>query len=127
MGTAYVPGMLGRSGWREEGLVDPAAILPIAERDRAGVPHATRSEILEEPFGMGRRCSAGDRAVGLFYRLHPEHRGWAPPGGSSPVTEIDGASQATLPDGRALVFLVGTDRDVVLEARAIDDSARPGG
>jgi hypothetical protein len=53
-GTAYVPGMLGRPGWRERGLVDPAAILPIKDRDRAGVPHSTKSQILAEPFGVGR-------------------------------------------------------------------------
>src|SRR5215213_491627 len=67
MGTSYVPGMLGRPGWREKGLIDPAAVLPIADRDRAGVPHSTRSEIVEEPFGMGRRWRADGRAVGLFY------------------------------------------------------------
>src|SRR5436309_305579 len=43
-GTPYVPGMLGRAGWRERGLTDPAAVLPIADRDRAGVPHTTKSE-----------------------------------------------------------------------------------
>ena len=43
MGTSYVPGMLGRPGWREQGLTDPAAVLPITDRDRAGVPHTTRS------------------------------------------------------------------------------------
>ena len=31
-GTAYVPGMLGRDGWRERGLTDPAAVLAIDER-----------------------------------------------------------------------------------------------
>ena len=31
-GTAYVPGMLGRPGWREQGLTDPAAVLPIKAR-----------------------------------------------------------------------------------------------
>ena len=78
MGTAYVPGMLGRPGWREEGLTDPAAVLPIAERDRAGVPHTTKSEVLEEPFGMGRRWTAGERSVGLYYQHYPEHRAWEP-------------------------------------------------
>src|SRR5690348_1962527 len=57
LGTPYVPGMLGRPGWREKGLTDPAAVLPINERDRAGVPRSTKSEIVEEPFGMGRRWS----------------------------------------------------------------------
>jgi hypothetical protein len=124
MGTSYVPGMLGRPGWRERGLTDPAAVLPIADRDRAGVPHTTKSEIVEEPFGMGRRWSAGGMAVGLFYQLYPEHQAWEPPGGRSPVAGVDGASQATLPDGRALVFLVEGDRRVVLETNGIDDSAR---
>src|SRR3954469_10643475 len=90
-GTAYVPGMLGRPGWREQGLTDPAAVLPIAERDRVGVPHTTRSEIVEEPFGMGRRWTAGERSVGLFYQLYPEHRSWAPPGGATPVGAVAGA------------------------------------
>lgn len=124
MGTSYVPGMLGRPGWRERGLTDPAAVLPIAERDRAGVPHTTRSEVLEEPYGMGRRWTSGDRAVGLYYQLYPEHLAWEPPGGASPVTGIEGASQTTLSDGRALVFLVEGDRHVVLETKGIDDSGR---
>ncbi len=124
MGTSYMPGMLGRPGWRERGLIDPAAVLPIAERERAGVPHSTRSEVLEEPFGMGRRWTAGERAVGLYYQLYPEHLVWQPPGGVSPVAGIDGASQATLSDGRALVFLGQDDRRVVVETKGIDDSAR---
>ena len=124
MGTSYVPGMLGRAGWRERGLTDPAAVLPIADRDRAGVPHTTKSEIVEEPFGMGRRWTAGGMAVGLFYQLYPEHEAWEPPGGRSPVGEIAGASQATLPDGRALVFVAEGDHRIVLETKGIDDSAR---
>ena len=124
MGTAYTPGMLGRAGWREQGLTDPAAILPIAERDRAGVPHTTRSEILEEPYGMGRRWTAGGSAVGLYYQLYPEHRAWEPQGGRSPIPGLSGAMQATLPDGRSLVFLGQGDVQVVLETKGIDDSAR---
>jgi hypothetical protein len=124
MGTSYVPGMLGRPGWREQGLTDPAALLPIAERDRVGVPHTTRSEIVEEPYGMGRRWTAGERSVGLFYQLYPEQRAWAPPGGASPVDAVAGASQASLSSGRALVFLVEGDRQVVLETDGLDDSAR---
>jgi len=123
-GTSYVPGMLGRPGWRERGLTDPAAVLPIAERDRAGVAHTTRSEVIEEPFGMGRRWKAGGRAVGLYYQLYPEHVAWQPPGGASPVTGLTGASQATLSDGRALAFLGEGDRRVVLETDGIDDAAR---
>lgn len=124
MGTSYVPGMLGRPGWREQGLTDPAAVLSIADRDRAGVPHSTKSEIVEEPFGMGRRWRAGERAVGLFYRLYPEHRSWEPPGGRTPVPGLDGAWQASLPNGSALVFLAGAGAEVVLETDGIDDSTR---
>lgn len=124
MGTPYVPGMLGRDGWREQGLTDPAAVLPIADRDRAGIPHSTRSTILEEPFGMGRRWVAGEAAVGLYYRLYPEQRAWEPPGGRTPVTGIAGAWQASLPDGRALMFLPGAGAEVVLETNGIDDSSR---
>ena len=124
MGTSYVPGMLGRPGWREQGLTDPAALLPIAERDRAGVPHTTRSEIVDEPFGMGRRWTAGDNSVGLYYQLYPEQVAWEPPGGRSPVGSIDGAAQVTLPDGRALIFLVHGDRRVVMETSGIDDVTR---
>ena len=65
MGTPYVEGMLGRPGWRERGLVDPAAVLPIDQRDQAGVPHSTKSEIVEEPYGMGRRWTSGLRSLGL--------------------------------------------------------------
>jgi hypothetical protein len=119
-GTPYREGMLGRPGWRERGLTDPAAVLPIADRDRAGVPHTTKSEIVEEPFGMGRRWTAGGSSVGLFYQLYPEHHGWEPPAGRVPIDGIPGAWQATLPDGRAVVFL----GDVVFESRGIDDAAR---
>ena len=124
MGTPYVPGMLGRKGWREQGLTDPAAVLPIADRDRAGVPHTTKSQVLEEPFGMGRRWAAGEAVVGLYYRLHADQQQWEPPGGRTPVPGLDGAWQASLPDGRALVFLAGAGAEVVLETEGIDDSAR---
>lgn len=125
MGTAYVPGMLGRAGWREQGLTDPAAVLPIEERDRAGVPHNTKSDIVDEPYGMGRRWTAGEKSVGLLYQLYPEQQAWEPPGGRSPVTGMAGASQATLPDGRSLVFLGGGGgTQVVFESRGIDDAAR---
>jgi hypothetical protein len=124
MGTAYQPGMLGRPGWREKGLTDPAAVLPIADRDRAGVPHTTKSEIVEEPFGMGRRWKAGGAAVGLFYRIYGEQAEWEPPGGRTPVEGINGGWQASLPDGRALVFLAGPRAEVVLETNGIDDSTR---
>ncbi len=124
MGTAYVPGMLGRPGWREKGLTDPAALLPIQERDRAGVPHSTKSQILEEPFGMGRRWTAGERSLALFYQLYPEHQSWQPPGGAAPSPVVSGASEATLPDGRALVFLSDGGKRVVLEASGVDETAR---
>ena len=121
-GTPYVPGMLGRAGWREQGLTDPAAVLPIAERDAAGVPHTTKSEIVEEPFGMGRRWSAGGRSVGLFYQLYPEQEAWEPPGGKAPYS-LPGASVASLPDGRSLVFLAAGPNRVVLEASGLDGAA----
>jgi len=124
MGTSYVAGMLGRPGWRERDLTDPAALLPIAERDRVGVPHTTRSEIVEEPFGMGRRWSVDGRAVGLFYRLYPDHVAWEPAGGWSAAALIPGGEEATLDDGRSLVALAAGDCQVVLEARGIDDAAR---
>ena len=123
LGTPYVPGMLGRDGWRERGLTDPAAVLPIADRDRAGVPHTTKSEIREEPFGMGRRWTASGRFVGLYYQLYPEHRDWEPPAGRTPLTGIEGW-QATLPDGRALAFLGSSMTPVVLETNGLDDSSR---
>jgi hypothetical protein len=123
LGTPYVPGILGRPGWRERGLTDPAAVLPIDERDRAGVPRSTKSEIVEEPFGMGRRWSAAGRSTALFYQLYPEHQAWEPPGGAQPWTEV-GGSTATLPDGRSLVFLGTGERRVVLEVNGIDTGHR---
>jgi hypothetical protein len=118
-GTPYVPGMLGRPGWREKGLTDPAAVLPIDERDRAGVPRSTKSEIVEEPFGMGRRWSTTGRSAALFYQLYPEQQSWEPPGGTAPLPDVGGGTTATLPDGRALVFLGHRER-VVLETAGID-------
>lgn len=123
MGTPYVPGMLGKPGWRERGLTDPAAILPVADRDRAGIPHSTKSEILEEPFGMGRRWSSGGLSVGLFYQLDPEHLAWEPPLGRTPFAGVPGGTETRLPDGRSLVFLGGGDRRVVLELSGLDAAA----
>jgi hypothetical protein len=120
MGTPYVPGMLGRPGWRERGLEDPAAVLPVADRDRAGVPHSTKSQVVEEPFGVGRRWSSGGRSAGLFYRLDPDQQAWEPPGGRSPMPEVLGATTATLSDGRTLVFLAAGDTHVVLELQDLD-------
>jgi hypothetical protein len=124
-GTPYQPGMLGRPGWRERGLTDPAALLPIRERDRAGVPHTTKSQILEEPYGMGRRWTSGDRSAGLYYQLYPEHRSWQPPVPKTPVSSVPGASEAALPDGRKLLFLGGQggSEAVVLEVAGLDSSA----
>ena len=124
MGTPYVPGTFGRPGWREQGLVDPAAVLPIDARDRAGVPHSTKSQVVEEPFGFGRRWSSGGRSVGLFYQLYPEHLSWAPPGGKTPLPDVPGALGAALPDGRSLVFLSAGQTHVVLELHGLD-AARP--
>ncbi len=123
MGTPYVPGMLGKPGWRERGLTDPAAILPVAERDRAGIPQSTKSEIVEEPFGLGRRWSSGGRSVGLFYQLDPEHLSWEPPLGRTPFAVVPGAMEAKLPDGGSLVFLARGDRRVVLELSGLDAAA----
>jgi hypothetical protein len=123
LGTPYVPGMLRREGWRERGLTDPAAVLPIGARDRAGIPHSTKSEIVEEPFGMGRRWSAGSRSAALFYQLHPEQESWQPDGGTTPVDDVRGATTSTLPDGRSLVFVAAKQR-VVLETAGLDESDR---
>jgi hypothetical protein len=96
MGTPYVPGMLGRPGWREKGLTDPAAVLPIDERDRAGLPRSTKSEIVEEPFGMGRRWSTTGRSAALFYQLYPEQQSWEPPGGTTALA-VRAATAAVSP------------------------------
>lgn len=108
-GTPYVPGMLGRPGWRERGLTDPAAVLPIEDRDRAGVPRSTKSEIVEEPYGMGRRWTAGERSVGLFYQLYPEHQAWS---------VAEGAP------GRTVVFVGEGEARVVLETAGLDEVAQ---
>ena len=123
-GTPYVPGMLGRPGWRERGLEDPAGVLPIKDRDRIGVPHSTKSQILEEPYGMGRRWTAAGRSAALFYQLYPEHQTWEPPGGKAPYPNVHGATSATLPDGRSLVFIPGPGTGVVLEVQGIDDAGK---
>ncbi len=124
MGTPYVPGMLGKPGWREQGLTDPAAVLPVDHRDRVGVPRSTRSEIVEEPFGMGRRWTSGDRSAGLFYRLTAEHQAWLPPAGLAADPDAGGALSSTLDDGRSVVFLSGDGVQVVLEVRGLDRDAK---
>jgi hypothetical protein len=120
-GTPYEPGMLGREGWRERGLTDPAAVLPIDDRDAAGIPRSTRSEIVEEPFGMGRRWSAGGASAGLFYQLYGEQASWLPPTGWTPLVGVDGATAADLPDGRSLVRFEAAS-PVVLELTGLDDA-----
>ncbi|MEY2570433.1 MAG: hypothetical protein QOE63_783 [Acidimicrobiaceae bacterium] len=107
-GTPYVPGMLGRAGWRERGLTDPAAIVPIKDRDRLGVPRSTRSAIVEEPFGMGRRWVSGDRSIGVFYRLYPEQQTW----------------QGAADDGLVLVPVGGGEHAAMLELRGFDAGAQ---
>lgn len=121
LGTPYVPGMLGRDGWRERGLTDPAAVLPIDDRELAGLARGTRSAIVEEPFGMGRRWSAGKRSAGLFYQLYPEHHSWEAPAGWVPLDDVPGASVADLPDGRSVVRFPVED-PVVLELSGLDDA-----
>ena len=124
-GTAYVPGMLGRPGWREQGLVDPAALLPIAERDRLGVPHSTKSAIIETPYGMGRRWSAGAKSTGLYYQLYPEHQAWQP-ASASPVGDVGApATAGTLDDGQTAVVVIGAGAHrVALEASGFTDDER---
>jgi hypothetical protein len=122
-GTPYVAGMLGREGWREQGLDDPAAVLPVEARHAVGLDRSTRSAIVEEPFGMGRRWSSGDRSAGLFHRLHPDHRAWEPPTGTQPAN-APGAQVAELEDGRTLVFLQARRRPVVLETSGLDAPER---
>jgi hypothetical protein len=124
MGTRYVPGMLGKPGWREEGLVDPAAVLPSGDRDRVGIPSSTRSEILEEPYGMGRRWTSGERSAGLFYRLTPAQRAWLPPGGLVLDPDAGGALFADLDDGRSVMFLGADEVQVVLEVRGLAHDER---
>ncbi len=123
-GTPYVPGMLGRSGWRERGLADPAAVLPAVDRAWAGVPAGTRSQVVEEPYGMGRRWSAGYRSIALLYQLHPDHEAWQPPAPTQPLTGLPGATVAELPDGRSLVFTGGPGRRTVLEVAGIPAADR---
>ena len=123
-GTPYLPGQFGRPGWRERGLEDPAGVLPIKDRDRLGVPHSTKSQILEEPYGMGRRWTAEGRSAALFYQLYPEHQSWEPPGGKAPYPNVSGATSATLPDGRSLLFIPRSDAAIVLEVSGIDDAGQ---
>jgi hypothetical protein len=106
-GTPYVPGMLGRPGWREQGLTDPAAVLPVKAREQVGVPHSTKSEVVEEPYGMGRRWTSGGQSVGLFYQLYPEHRAVALTAGS-----------------RHLSVVGHGEPPVVLETTGVDDAGR---
>ncbi len=120
-GAPYLPGMLGREGWRERGLTDPAALLPLADRDAAGIAHSTRSEVVEEPFGMGRRWSAGEVSAGLFYQLYEEQASWLPPTGWTPLVGVDRATAADLPDGRSLVRFEA-ESPVVLELTGLDDA-----
>lgn len=124
LGTPYVPGMLGIRGWREQGLPDPAAVLPIDDRDRAGIPHSTKSEIVDEPYGVGRRWTSGDRSAGLFYRLSDSHLAWKPPVGSEPDPVLGGSMAVTLDDGRTLVLPEGGPAPVVVELKGLDAGPR---
>lgn len=124
MGTPYVPGMLGTRGWREQGLPDPAAVLPIDDRDRAGIPHSTRSEIVQEPYGVGRRWTSGGRSAALFYRLSDQHRAWQPPAAAAPDPALGGVPAVSLDDGRTLVLPAGGPAPVVIELQGLDAGPR---
>lgn len=124
MGTPYVPGMLGTRGWREQGLPDPAAVLPIDDRDRAGIPHSTRSEIVQEPYGVGRRWTSGGRSAALFYRLSDQHRAWQPPAAAAPDPALGGVPAVSLDDGRTLVLPEGGPAPVVIELQGLDAGPR---
>jgi hypothetical protein len=124
LGTPYVPGMLGVRAWREEGLPDPAAVLPIDDRDRAGIPHSTKSEIVQEPYGVGRRWTSGGRSAALFYRLSDQHLAWQPPAGAAPDPALGGVPAVTLDDGRTLVLPEGGPAPVVIELQGLDAGPR---
>jgi hypothetical protein len=123
MGTPYVPGMFGRPGWREKRLPDPAAVLPVADRERAGLPHSTKSQIVDEPFGMGRRWTSGGRSVGFFYQIYGDQKAWEPPYGATPMASVPDAWTASLDDGRSLVFLRSGHTSAVVELRGLDEAA----
>jgi hypothetical protein len=57
--------------WKSIGLTDPAGFLPAKERAKYGVPASTKSTVVSERWGIGRRWTAGDKSVALLYLIDP--------------------------------------------------------
>jgi hypothetical protein len=57
--------------WKSIGLMDPAGFLPPYERDKYGIPKSTKSAVVSERWGIGRRWTAGDKSVALLYLIDP--------------------------------------------------------
>jgi hypothetical protein len=61
-------GPLGEQ-WKRLGLADPAAMVKLVERERVGVAGSTKSVVVQESYGVGRRWSADGKSIGFLWLI----------------------------------------------------------
>jgi hypothetical protein len=121
--------------WKNLGLPDPAAVLPAADRDRHGIPSSTKSVVVREAYGVGRRWVNGEKSAGLFWLIDPD----APPSAASgtgdrwsadrpaDASDVSGVGDAAyvadLGDGHRGVFVREGSVACVVEVAGLDDDA----
>jgi hypothetical protein len=118
--------------WKSLGLADPAGVLPPKTRAAHGIPTSTKSAVVAEAWGVGRRWSAGDRSVGLLYLIDSgsppasadatgERWTAARPADAETVADVgDGAYAAPAGDGREGVYVRAGAIGFVVEFAGID-------
>jgi hypothetical protein len=122
-------GPLGEK-WKALGLPDPAGVVPPRARQGAGVHRSTHSEVLEAPYGVGRRWTAEGKSIGVFWLIDGSVKDAAGTVGrfdalksaeANDVPDIgDAAYFDKLEGGRHGVFVKAGGRAVVVEVGGIE-------
>ena len=127
-------GELGEK-WKAVGLSDPAGVVPPKARDVAGVPKSTKSAVVSESYGIGRRWTAGNKSIGVFWLIDPANPPAEPTGTGArfdalrtgeakDVPDIgEGAYVLDLGSGRHGVFVKNNGIAVVVEVAGIPREA----
>jgi hypothetical protein len=62
-----------RVRWVWLNLPDPAAVLKSGERARFGIPTSTKSDVVQESYGVGRRWNTGSSSIALLWMVDDDH------------------------------------------------------